>query len=364
MRRAELAMSGSSYSLSSCSPIKYTPLCSPDARIGSDSGEKQKSPRSLPNAGSSYSTKTSEPLFALVNRVAGLAVAGLLERVRRAGLLVHEVLRRRDQRGGLRLPAGLVALGGLLRRQELVGRQQLLVIVVRALARRDLLEQRIVALVQGHDFLHRLGSVLGRRRADGQDCEREHGRDGHAIDHAAVLLWVHQPQVIYTRARGSSVYFARSAFQSRDRSPTSVLPVIVSPLILPLYFTTTFSPLRSRVTWNFTSPSLKLASSIAISLPSRPVSVPVSLSPSSFSLSVDSIFSPLRSKLHFDVPSGLASSAAAAAQAAIAIHSAAVLMSFSSNGNPQTERISNRILFLRCRGLQVPKNGPGAMTGG
>src|SRR6185436_4039559 len=216
--------------------------------------------------------------------MAGLAVAGLLERVRGARLLLHEILRRRDQRRGLRLPARLVALGGLLGDHPLVRHQQLLGVLVRALAGRHLLQQRIVALVQRHRFLHRLGRVLRRRGAHDQDCDRQHGGYGHAIDHATVLLGVPGLQVIYTRAGGSAVYFDLSAFQSRDRSPASDLPVIVSPLILPLYFTTTFSPLRSRVNSNFTSPSLKLASTIAVSLPSRPVSEPVSLSPPSFSL--------------------------------------------------------------------------------
>lgn len=51
-------------------------------------------------------------------------------------------------------------------------------------------------------------------------------------------------------------YFTRSAFQSRERSPVSALPVMASPLSLPLYFVVNFWPFRSRVTENFTSPSL------------------------------------------------------------------------------------------------------------
>jgi hypothetical protein len=64
------------------------------------------------------------------------------------------------------------------------------------------------------------------------------------------------------------------------------LPLIVSPSSLPLYFVVRFCPFRSRVTEKVTVPSLKEASSMAVSVLFRPLIVPLSLSPSSLSLSV------------------------------------------------------------------------------
>ena len=51
-----------------------------------------------------------------------------------------------------------------------------------------------------------------------------------------------------------------------SRSVPSLLPVIVSPLSLPLYFVVRFTPLNSRVTAKATVPSLKDASSIGVTV--------------------------------------------------------------------------------------------------
>src|SRR5438132_2046302 len=78
--------------------------------------------------------------------------------------------------------------------------------------------------------------------------------------------------------------FSRLASQSRDcvlpSRSNSILPLMVSPLILPEYLVVNFCPFRSRVTVNETSPSLSLASSIVVSSLLRPMMAPVNLSPS------------------------------------------------------------------------------------
>src|SRR5262245_37183054 len=87
---------------------------------------------------------------------------------------------------------------------------------------------------------------------------------------------------------------SRFASQSRDWvSPfrsNSILPLIESPLILPLYLEVILFPWTSRVTAKESSSPLSLPSEIVTSLlwPPRPGAdrVPVTLSPSSFSLRV------------------------------------------------------------------------------
>src|SRR5690242_2226780 len=74
--------------------------------------------------------------------------------------------------------------------------------------------------------------------------------------------------------------------------------------------------------------------------------VPDSLSPSSFSLRVVSTFSPLRSTLHFQVPSGLASSAPAHAST----HSTAIAVFMSRSPSIigiEMKRSTAGILFAR-----------------
>src|SRR5205814_602930 len=101
-----------------------------------------------PSAAGRGLSKIACRLLALVDAVAALAVGRLLHLVRGARLLLDEVLRRRHERGRLGLPAGLVALRRLLGRQELVRREDLLVILFAALAVVDLRNQGILALVQ------------------------------------------------------------------------------------------------------------------------------------------------------------------------------------------------------------------------
>src|SRR5438128_10251139 len=116
-----------------------------------------------------------------------------------------------------------------------------------------------------------------------------------------------------------AIYFfsvSRFASQSRDwvwpfRS-VSILPLIESPLILPLYLAVSLFPWTSRVTAKEISSPLSLPSEIATSLPCPPRpgadSVPVTLSPSSFNFRV--LFRsgpPLRPGwLHVHVPVGSA----------------------------------------------------------
>src|SRR5262249_54919624 len=114
-----------------------------------------------------------------------------------------------------------------------------------------------------------------------------------------------------------SSYLARLASQSRlwgwpPRS-VSIFPLRVSPLTLPVYLVVVFCPLRSRVTLKETSPSLYLASSIAVSWLFRPTMAPVNLSPSSFNLSVVSRVWPPCMTDHFQVPVGFGLSCACAA---------------------------------------------------
>src|SRR4051812_31841727 len=88
----------------------------------------------------------------------------------------------------------------------------------------------------------------------------------------------------------------RLASQSRDRdSPfrsNSDFPLIVSPLILPLYLVTNLFPLFSRVTVKEMVSPLIFASSISVSVLFRPEILPVSLSPSCFSFRVVSRLCP------------------------------------------------------------------------
>src|SRR5262245_31382532 len=108
-------------------------------------------------------------LFLSVHVVACLAVRGGLELVQGAFLLRGGVLGRRHQRGRQGLPAGLVALGRLLGRDELVGAHQLLEIVVRPLAGEDVGQERVLALVERHHFLDVLETAGGggsRRRLE------------------------------------------------------------------------------------------------------------------------------------------------------------------------------------------------------
>src|SRR2546430_2609719 len=85
---------------------------------------------------------------------------------------------------------------------------------------------------------------------------------------------------------------------------------MVSPLTFPVYLIVNLLPMRSRVTWKETSPSLYFPSSMAVSWPSRPGMDPVNLSPSSFSLSVISRSWPPKLTVHFQVPVGFALSSA------------------------------------------------------
>src|SRR5262249_1661223 len=71
-------------------------------------------------------------------------------------------------------------------------------------------------------------------------------------------------------------------------------------------------PFRSRVTLKETSPSLYLASSMAVSWLFRPTMAPVNLSPSNFSLRVVSRVWPPASTFHFQVPVGFGLSSASA----------------------------------------------------
>src|SRR5262249_49858012 len=91
----------------------------------------------------------------------------------------------------------------------------------------------------------------------------------------------------------------------------SIFPLIVSPSTFPVYLVVNVCPCLSRTTLKEISPSLKVASSILVSL-LRPTMAPVSLSPSSFSLSVAERVLPPASNDHFQVPVGLALSSARA----------------------------------------------------
>src|SRR5439155_6773821 len=112
-------------------------------------------------------------------------------------------------------------------------------------------------------------------------------------------------------------FFSVSRFASQSRGvwpsrPVSILPLIESPLILPLYLAVILFPWTSRVTSKEISSPLSLPSEIATSLlwPPRPGAdrVPVTFSPSSFNFRV--LFRsgpPLRpGVLHVQVPVGSA----------------------------------------------------------
>jgi len=97
-----------------------------------------------------------------------------------------------------------------------------------------------------------------------------------------------------TEAGAYFLAVSRLASQSRDcvwpSRSVSIFPLMVSPVILPLYLAVTLLPWDSRVTVNEISSALTLPFSIGLSVaaPWRPAAarVPVSFSPSCFSLSV------------------------------------------------------------------------------
>src|SRR5207248_1540759 len=110
-----------------------------------------------------------------------------------------------------------------------------------------------------------------------------------------------------------AVYFlsasslARLASQSRERAwplrpSLSILPLMVSPSTLPLYFWVILLPLFSRVTVKESSSPLILPSSILVSLSLRPMRAPVSFSPSCLSFSLGSKVWPFRSTFQVQVP--------------------------------------------------------------
>src|SRR5258706_13986743 len=104
--------------------------------------------------------------------------------------------------------------------------------------------------------------------------------------------------------------FSRFASQSRG-SPSawpsrvvSILPLIVSPSSFPLYLETIFIPLRSRVVVKASTPSLKLASSILVSVLFCPeITTPAGFPSSVLSFMVCSRVLLLKLPVHFQVPS-------------------------------------------------------------